>query len=33
MTNMVCIVHKWVMFMEANGRVIPRCENCGLKRG
>lgn len=33
MTTMVCIVHKWVMFMESSGRVIPRCKNCGIKRG
>lgn len=30
---MVCITHDWVMFMEANGKVIMRCTKCGLKKG
>ena len=31
MTAMVCIVHKWVPFMEVNGKMIVRCTKCGLK--
>lgn len=32
MTNYVCITHDLVMFMESNGKVIPRCGKCGLKK-
>lgn len=31
MVNRICITHKWVPFMDADGSMLVRCTQCGAK--